>query len=93
MKSFKPQFDFRYFNGLFVLNMNVQMARELVQAIEEDGDNVNLSLTVQLGRHTAEMLEGACHKSDSHVVQLLSDKMHDTFVHLDEKRRAYEEEQ
>jgi len=90
---FPPQFKFFYFNGVYVVQMNPQMALELAKANKEAGDAVNLTFQAQMGLGTAKALQEMCDGADSHIVNRLGESMSELLEELAEGRRQWQERQ
>ena len=89
-RFFKPQFSLQYMNGVFVLVMNPQMSKLLMDEIKNQGENVNLTAMIQIPFKGAEMLRDLCTRSSDFFLRNLGGQFDDTLEQLREKRLAYE---
>jgi hypothetical protein len=74
------------------LTMNPQMGLEVLKSIKEQGEQVNVTMLTQMGRRTTEEFCDVCLNSDSHIVNVLGQKIENTLAHLDEKKLQMEDE-
>ena len=89
-RFFKPQFSLQYMNGVFVLVMNPQMSKLLMDEIKEQGENVNLTAMVQIPFKGAEMLRDLCSRADDFFLRNLGGQFDQTLEELRKKRLDYE---
>ena len=89
-KFFKPQFSLQYMNGVFLLGMNPQMAKELMDEIKRQGETLNMTLVAQVPFKATEAMRDLCNRSDSFFLRSLGQQLDENLEELREKRLAYE---
>jgi len=92
-KFFKPQFSLQYLNGVFILGMNPQMTKALMDEIKNQGEQLNATLVAQIPFKGAEMMRDLCVRSSDFFLRNLGEQLDKTLDNLQQKRIAYESRQ
>ena len=74
-RNFPPNIKAEYFNGTFIIKANPQAARLLFQHIYDEGQQINLTVVCQMGRHTADLLAQSCKRSPEGVLNEIVDEL------------------
>jgi hypothetical protein len=88
---FRPQFDIQYFNGTYILVMNPQMARILMEEIKKQGNNLNCVVSLQLPFTLASGLKELCEKSPDWNLRSLGTELNKLFDEYNQRRTLYQE--
>ena len=88
---FKPIFDVQYFNGMYILAMNPQMARILMEEIKNQGNQLNCTVTIQIPFKLAEGMKDLCEHSSDWFLNSLGAEFHKLFEGYRERRLSAED--